>query len=100
MQRLTVASRLARKAVLAPVESGQLRQVEYVKKLQQAERLLAWELSPKQAAKAYDMVRDERKSVKGCDESLEDIVKLAALAVRELFILQIRNTEVLLKIDT
>ena len=85
---VTVAAGLARKAVLALGEQLERLGVddEKLQKLHRAHRHLQTPLTAQPAAKAYDFVREVRKA---CGPTCEDLGKFAALAVREVLVLQI-----------
>ena len=83
---LIVAATLARKAVLVARQKLEREGAPDAEKLQRALDLLQPPLSAQPAAQAYDLVREVRK---GCAPSCEELGKFAALAVREVLVLQI-----------
>ena len=83
---LTVVATLAHNAVLVACQQLEREGAQDAEKLQRALDLLQPPLSAQPAAQAYDLVREVRK---GCAPHDEDIVKFAALAVREALVLQI-----------
>ena len=85
---VTVGAELARKAVERICEKLETdgMNVEKVQKLHRALAHLQPPLAAQPSAKAYDLVRDVRKV---CDPGCEELGKFAALAVREVLVLQI-----------